>query len=168
MPDEDPLEQFYNQYPGLRPGGPAGGLFGGLFKPGAAPSAPSAQRGGGTNAPAAPVAPPPLPPGFVPSPTPGRGISQDGFTAVQLNPQTNQWQTVVGYAPSAAERQAAGVTRGTGGGTGTRDFTAEKSQTQQTQGATPTLPQGAIQVAPTRAIAPDRLTVLTRDPSTGS
>lgn len=105
MPDpDDPLAAFYAAHPELAPGAPAGAKVGTMFAGGTPPPAAAGPKPG-----AAPAAPPPLPAGFVPSPTPGRGISHDGFTAVQLNPTTNQWQTVVGYAPSAAEKQAAGV-----------------------------------------------------------
>lgn len=151
MPDpNDPLEAFYAAHPELRPGSAGGNLVAKTL--GATPQA----------SPKAPAGPPPPPQGFV-EVSPGRAVGNNGLTQMMLNPTTHQWETST-YAPNAADKAAAGVKTGSS----TTNYNDIKSQTQQTQGASTSLPPGAILVAPTRAIGSDRLTVLTKDSTTGN
>src|SRR3990167_10962828 len=116
---EEELETFYQQNPGLRPGAsPTAWAIGTAItgKP-TAPLIPGvAGKPGPVGAPGQnPGEPiPPLPPGFVPSPTPGRDVSLNGFVVVELNPNTNTWET--GRFPPSAAEKAAALGTGTAGG----------------------------------------------------
>ncbi len=120
-------------------------------------------------------APPPAKPQTgAAGPPPGSKIQGNGAidpNGYQWHNGSNGWEQ--GYMASPAAQKAAGIgpSAGSGGAkTGTGNTftpfptsTERRAGEQAAQGLSSTLPPGAIGIAPTRAIAPDRLTIMTKD-----
>lgn len=128
--------------------------------------------GGGAPPPKPPAQEQPPPPaGFVNVPGTNRIVNTVGTISQSWNPNTGQWDRSP-YPPSADDKRAAGAgyTYTSTGGSSTNyaaQNAANKAQTQAAQGGTKDLPPGYIQIADTRAVSRNGLTVATRDPTTG-